>query len=196
MIERIEVLRDGAAAQYGSDAIAGVINIVLKGSASGEASAHVRSDGRRRWPGRRTSRPTPAACSGSRTTSTSGVEYRDRGFTNRAGIDPRTQYFAGDPRNACRSASRCGSATRRRTDVLGMLNGVVHDEAGASSSTRSAARAIATASRPRTGDCLTATTPCARSGPTGFCRSINTEHLGRLGRGRREGNGRSDGSGT
>jgi iron complex outermembrane receptor protein len=30
-IERIEVLRDGAAAQYGSDAIAGVINIILKG---------------------------------------------------------------------------------------------------------------------------------------------------------------------
>jgi iron complex outermembrane receptor protein len=29
-IERIEVLRDGASAQYGSDAIAGVINIVLK----------------------------------------------------------------------------------------------------------------------------------------------------------------------
>ncbi|MBL4905633.1 MAG: TonB-dependent receptor [Flavobacteriaceae bacterium] len=31
-IKRIEVLRDGAAAQYGSDAIAGVINIVLKGA--------------------------------------------------------------------------------------------------------------------------------------------------------------------
>ncbi|WP_332773863.1 TonB-dependent receptor plug domain-containing protein [Phenylobacterium sp.] len=30
-IERIEVLRDGAAAQYGSDAIAGVINIIMKG---------------------------------------------------------------------------------------------------------------------------------------------------------------------
>lgn len=29
-IERIEVLRDGAAAQYGTDAIAGVINVVLK----------------------------------------------------------------------------------------------------------------------------------------------------------------------
>ncbi|MCE6984564.1 TonB-dependent receptor, partial [Pseudomonas frederiksbergensis] len=29
-IERVEILRDGAAAQYGSDAIAGVINIVLK----------------------------------------------------------------------------------------------------------------------------------------------------------------------
>jgi len=34
-IERIEVLRDGAAAQYGSDAIAGVINIVLKDNADG-----------------------------------------------------------------------------------------------------------------------------------------------------------------
>jgi len=29
-VERIEVLRDGAAAQYGSDAIAGVVNVVLK----------------------------------------------------------------------------------------------------------------------------------------------------------------------
>ena len=29
-IERLEVLRDGAAAQYGSDAIAGVVNVVLK----------------------------------------------------------------------------------------------------------------------------------------------------------------------
>jgi iron complex outermembrane receptor protein len=33
-VERIEVLRDGAAAQYGSDAIAGVINIVLKKNAN------------------------------------------------------------------------------------------------------------------------------------------------------------------
>lgn len=34
-IERVEVLRDGASAQYGSDAIAGVINIVLKNSDHG-----------------------------------------------------------------------------------------------------------------------------------------------------------------
>ena len=34
-IERMEVLRDGAAAQYGSDAIAGVLNFVLKDSAQG-----------------------------------------------------------------------------------------------------------------------------------------------------------------
>lgn len=31
-IEKIEILRDGAAAQYGSDAISGVINIILKGA--------------------------------------------------------------------------------------------------------------------------------------------------------------------
>ncbi|MCY4646476.1 MAG: TonB-dependent receptor [Gammaproteobacteria bacterium] len=34
-IERIEVLREGAASQYGSDAIAGVINVVLKDDAAG-----------------------------------------------------------------------------------------------------------------------------------------------------------------
>ena len=34
-IERVEVLRDGASAQYGSDAIAGVVNIVLKGAGKG-----------------------------------------------------------------------------------------------------------------------------------------------------------------
>ena len=34
-IQRVEVLRDGAAAQYGSDAIAGVINFALKNNAEG-----------------------------------------------------------------------------------------------------------------------------------------------------------------
>jgi len=38
-IARIEVLRDGAAAQYGSDAIAGVINIVLKSADSGGSAS-------------------------------------------------------------------------------------------------------------------------------------------------------------
>jgi iron complex outermembrane recepter protein len=40
-IDHIEVLRDGAAAQYGSDAIAGVINIILKSANhGGEATAN------------------------------------------------------------------------------------------------------------------------------------------------------------
>jgi iron complex outermembrane receptor protein len=49
-IERIEVLQDGAAAQYGSDAIAGVINIILKsdrtgGAASATAGQYYAGDG-------------------------------------------------------------------------------------------------------------------------------------------------------
>jgi iron complex outermembrane receptor protein len=49
-IERVEILRDGAAAQYGSDAIAGVINIVLtqstdKLSLTSTASTRRRGDG-------------------------------------------------------------------------------------------------------------------------------------------------------
>lgn len=35
LIDHIEILRDGAAAQYGSDAIAGVVNIILKSKANG-----------------------------------------------------------------------------------------------------------------------------------------------------------------
>ncbi len=38
-IKRIEVLREGAASQYGSDAVAGVINIVLKDDAGGISAA-------------------------------------------------------------------------------------------------------------------------------------------------------------
>ncbi len=38
-IERVEVLRDGASAQYGSDAIAGVVNVVLKGAGAGGSLA-------------------------------------------------------------------------------------------------------------------------------------------------------------
>jgi iron complex outermembrane receptor protein len=41
-IERVEVLRDGASAQYGSDAIAGVVNVILKSSVN-EFSANINS---------------------------------------------------------------------------------------------------------------------------------------------------------
>ncbi len=41
-IKRVEILRDGASAQYGSDAIAGVMNIILKNSAS-DGSATLRT---------------------------------------------------------------------------------------------------------------------------------------------------------
>lgn len=51
-VERIEVLRDGASAQYGSDAIAGVVNIILKdasegGSLSAQVGEYSEGDGAR-----------------------------------------------------------------------------------------------------------------------------------------------------
>lgn len=44
-IDHIEVLRDGAAAQYGSDAIAGVVNVVLKHGAPGGGNSITASGG-------------------------------------------------------------------------------------------------------------------------------------------------------
>jgi len=122
MIERIEVLRDGAAAQYGSDAIAGVINIVLKGSTPGEAAATLghtsENDGEVAH-----LQANAGSVFGQQNYFHAGVEYRDRGFTNRAGIDPRQQYFAGDPRNSDpkRVTLRLGDAATK--DVMGMFNG-------------------------------------------------------------------------
>lgn len=51
-IERVEILRDGASAQYGSDAIAGVVNLIMKenregGSVSTQYGEYSESDGER-----------------------------------------------------------------------------------------------------------------------------------------------------
>ena len=102
-VKRIEVLRSGAAAQYGSDAIAGVVNIVLKSNAEGGTASYQFG---------RTERGDGAASTlqastglalgegGHMTLSASGL---DREATNRAGIDellapPRTAFVIGDPR--------------------------------------------------------------------------------------------------
>jgi iron complex outermembrane recepter protein len=98
-IERIEILRDGAAAQYGSDAIAGVINIILKEGAPNELTATAgqtyESDGEVVQGGANYALPL----GGDGVLQLAG-EYRNRGFTNRSAPDLRTQYFAGDPRNS------------------------------------------------------------------------------------------------
>jgi iron complex outermembrane receptor protein len=104
-IERIEVLRDGAAAQYGSDAIAGVINVILKEDApatfsvtAGQVSSSVNSapygtqrfsdggvvqiDGNKGW-----------SFLGGRAFLNLTGEGRDRGATSRSLPDQRPQYF-------------------------------------------------------------------------------------------------------
>ncbi|MBA2459764.1 MAG: TonB-dependent receptor, partial [Gemmatimonadales bacterium] len=90
-LDRIEVLRDGAAAQYGSDAIAGVVNLVLK---DGAFTPFVNAD-----VGRYATADFPD--DGTTVTVNGGWgiplgrgslglfgEYRDRQPTNRAWADP------------------------------------------------------------------------------------------------------------
>ena len=91
-IARIEVLRDGAAAQYGSDAIAGVINIVLRDNPEGgevgfSYGEYEQGDGNTRngWWHR-------GWQLGDGGFLTSALEYRERGPTSRARPDG-SQWF-------------------------------------------------------------------------------------------------------
>jgi iron complex outermembrane recepter protein len=113
-IERIEILRDGAAAQYGSDAIAGVINIILKQGAPNElvgtGGQTVESDGEVIQAGGNYA----LALGGDGVLQLAG-EYRNRGFTNRSAPDLRPQYFPGDPRNSDPSLN--GQINHRQGDA-------------------------------------------------------------------------------
>lgn len=99
-IGQVEILRDGAAAQYGSDAIAGVVSIVLRDDAEG-GQASVQYGETERGDGRTT---LVTARQGFRLGAegflTIAGEVRDRGDTNAAEVDPRfgrvTSTF-GDP---------------------------------------------------------------------------------------------------
>jgi len=102
-IDHIEILRDGASAQYGSDAIAGVINIVLKGGADVDGmgalvSTTSEGDGRTFSVGENHS----FALGRSGGYLTLSAEGRRRGETNRAGPDtlrtnpPRVTQRIGD----------------------------------------------------------------------------------------------------
>jgi len=144
-IEKIEVLRDGAAAQYGSDAVAGVINLVLKetggtdvsvtfgqnlsyferGYNAGEGLIDGQDDTTYGWDVNENDGTGYQPYTADRGWARPGVEkvlktdgknlilhggtglnvlggnlyvsgqIRDGGRTNRAGLDPRRQYFAG-----------------------------------------------------------------------------------------------------
>jgi len=108
-IERIEILRDGAAAQYGSDAIAGVINIILKSDESTDLEYESGQNYTtfKRLPGDNKLRDGDVnSVSANAGTLLGGNgyfhatgQYENRGSTNRSLPDPRQQYFTGDPRN-------------------------------------------------------------------------------------------------
>ena len=133
-IERIEILRDGAAAQYGSDAIAGVINIILKSDATTEIGTELGSNYTTLKP---KSAPFAANLAQLKDTrlkdgdvaewdANTGMnfsgggffhvtgQYEHRGSTNRSLPDLRTQYFTGDPKNT----SYTGENHFRQGDAL------------------------------------------------------------------------------
>lgn len=100
-IDHIEVLRDGASAQYGSDAIAGVINIILRSADQGglvsyNAGQYGAGDGFSQG---------GAVNNGYRVGETGylnlSAEFREQKSTIRAGIDERTGHYGnpsiGDP---------------------------------------------------------------------------------------------------
>ena len=120
-IKRVEVLRDGAAAQYGSDAIAGVINIVLKDASEGGSVSVTYGEYDTQMAGAPNLESTYADANddlafnlgddreisdgATRTISANSgfalsdsgfvnvsIEYRDNSPTQRSGFDPREQY--------------------------------------------------------------------------------------------------------
>lgn len=121
LIERIEILRDGAAAQYGSDAIAGVINIVLKSGVDpvtlnlkGGTTTH--SDGELFDASATWGAPV------GRGSVNLVAEYRDRQPTNRAGRDLRDQVVAGDGGNNAVPQPNFHWGDSEAQDLIGFLN--------------------------------------------------------------------------
>ena len=102
-IQSIEVLRDGAAAQYGSDAIAGVINIILKkGADLGQLSANIGTTSEGDGDTYSASVHKGFALGGDGGYMNLSLEGRKRNETNRAGPDtlrvdpPRVTQRIGD----------------------------------------------------------------------------------------------------
>jgi iron complex outermembrane receptor protein len=92
-IDHIEVLRDGASAQYGSDAIAGVINIILKKGAKGgdvevTGGQYSAGDGRQ-WQG---SADFGIPLAGDKGWLRLSVQSGNEDYTNRAAPDTRAGY--------------------------------------------------------------------------------------------------------
>jgi len=129
MIDRIEILRDGAAAQYGSDAIAGVINIILKGAGAGDVfsqtgqfNTDVPGLGKRNDGTNMVVSADQGLSWGNGGYFHAGVEWRNRAMTNRTFNDPRQQYPTGDPREATAQRATHWSGDAATADLVGMFN--------------------------------------------------------------------------
>jgi len=95
-IERVEVLRDGASAQYGSDAVAGVVNVILKKNID-FTEVNISSGITKEGDGFNAAADvnhTFTFGDGGFVNSTLGVSYQD--YTNRAGTPGKDDLFGVD----------------------------------------------------------------------------------------------------
>lgn len=119
-VARVDVLRDGAAAQYGSDAIAGVINVVLReNSEGGNLNARVggHSDGGGYT---RTINGWKGIDLNGKGFLNFSADYFTSDFVNRADADWRPQFSEGDARNETigNSWAKWGNGARESWSLL------------------------------------------------------------------------------
>jgi iron complex outermembrane receptor protein len=125
-IDRIEVLRDGASAQYGSDAIAGVINLVLKKSEGLDVSTTYgitsRSDGQTV-----NANVSYGMSLGNNGNLTISAEFNDRGKTSRSGNHELVIYDQSDLGNFF-AYPFSNPGARERDDELIAAAGLTRDD--------------------------------------------------------------------
>jgi len=101
MIDHVELLSDGASAQYGSDAVAGVVNIILKkgpsgGSIASETGQYYAGDGLTE-----NIQADKGLKLGDKGWLHAGLDYTYHAHTDRTGVDGRTgildSHWIGDP---------------------------------------------------------------------------------------------------
>jgi iron complex outermembrane receptor protein len=132
-IQKIEVLRDGAAAQYGSDAIAGVVNIVLKSgpqplTLAGKGGftlgdfTNLQGESVEFKDGALTEGTTSYGWNVGRGSVFLAAEYRNRNGTNRASPDVRDQVLPGDAASNPVEQPNHHWGDSEQRDILGFFN--------------------------------------------------------------------------
>src|SRR5438067_10129089 len=120
-IESVEILRDGAAAQYGSDAIAGVLNLVLKSDAQ-PLKLEVKGGSTTHGDGQMLDSNLSGGWNVGRGAVFGTVEYRNRYDTNRALNDPRDQIVGGDAGNNAVSQPNTHWGDAYERDLMSLVN--------------------------------------------------------------------------
>ena len=127
-VKRVEVLRDGAGAQYGSDAIAGVINVILDDAAEGreitltggQHRTHFEPTGEHIDDGESTELQVKAGWRFGDARLRAGAELGHRNATNRAGRDQIPIFENQTPANLALQGQRNYAAGDPDTDKINL----------------------------------------------------------------------------